>query len=78
MMLSLTAIPREGPHRTGPKYLIQFSTVLQTSVAYAHAVVRMSIGDAVYMKVNSSAYSHSVDATQNPVKIPEVIPYWRV
>ena len=66
--------PSRGPHGTESKYLIQFSTVLQTSVAYAHAVVRMSIGDAVYLKVNSSAYSViSVDATQNPVKIPEVI-----
>ena len=67
---SATAItygdPTRGAHGTEAKYLIQFSASLAGSTTVSHTVVRISVGAAVYLRLNSSSYSavsgkHQID-----------------
>lgn len=49
--------PTRGTHGTEAKYLIQFSVDLAASTAVTHTVVRVSVGAAAYLRLNSSTYN---------------------
>ena len=61
--------PSRGEHGSESKYLIQFSS--PTLSAVAHAVVRVNIGKAVYLRLNSTMYAViSMDATESTMLFP--------
>jgi len=61
--------PSRGLHGSESKYLIQFSS--PTLSAVTHAVVRVNIGKAVYLRLNSTLYSViSMDATESTMPFP--------
>ena len=61
--------PSRGEHGSESKYLIQFSS--PTLSAVAHAVVRVNIGKAVYLRLNSTVYAViSMDATESTMLFP--------
>lgn len=49
--------PSRGVHGTESKYLIQFSAILSGSQTFAHTVVRVSLGEPTYLRLNTSEYS---------------------
>lgn len=65
--VSNAASPPRGEQGDESKYLIQFSSPSLSAVA--HAVVRVNLGQAVYLRLNSTVYAViSMDATENHPK----------
>ena len=62
-----------GDHGTDVKYIVQFSTTFDSNVAYTHTVVKLSLGKAVYLKVNGTYGTISMDATEARVQIPQSV-----
>ena len=63
--------PSRGEYAEASKYLIQFSS--PTLAGVAHAVVRVNIGQAVYLRHNSTVYSViSLAATETTMQIPTI------